>query len=207
MTVEANQERSMSQPIRIDVSPRSARSDTGAWRTFLMASLLVALTLGAAPAARAQSRVPVCLHQCDAQCSVGLSGHASKAGCIQSCMGPCVEGANRGSNPTYFYGAVYGSDDGTYGYSNNHISQSAAQMRAAAECRARSRGTACRNLTVFWNECVTIVQANRGYDIVGVTASAEERFAQADAEALASCRQQNPGASCKVADRICSVGR
>jgi hypothetical protein len=165
--------------------------------------LAASAALSLSQPASAQSRVPYCIHKCDAQCSVSNPG-SYKAGCVNSCVARCVQDADSSDSR---FGAVYvsGSARPSYGYSFAWRRPYDAMDEAAGQCRSRSGGQPCQRLLVFENKCASVVFVRRGdNNVVDIAGGAEPNQAAASAAALALCRSENPGAQCTVEKEFCS---
>lgn len=94
------------------------------------------------------------------------------------------------------YGAIaFAPATGQWGWSRNYRTQSAAQGRALAECRAVSHG--CRIVVTVRNACASLAMGNTGWG-----AGWGNTQARANAEAMGACRRNSRGCSTRL--RFCS---
>jgi hypothetical protein len=112
------------------------------------------------------------------------SGYSKPAQFVDSCHNACVNQClhpGSGGGACKSHGSVYVSRTGSHGFSYGWANQFDAMDEASRHRREQKNG-ACARLLIFENKCAAIVQARRGYDVLGVADGAEPVQVDADAK-------------------------
>lgn len=104
--------------------------------------------------------------------------------------------APQGAAAQSYAAIAYSPPTGQWGWARNYRSRAGAENAAMAQCRGAA-GRGCRVVIWFRNACGALATGPRGYG-----SGWASRQAQANANALASCRQHSR--NCQVRVRVCT---